>query len=513
MLKRKILQYIACVLAMLTVGVAICLEIGIDLPLGINVGAVNEPYTMTSTYKSGKYYANLSKVRLTGDQARDVLAIAMSQVGYHEGDSESDMHGVSTFGTRDFVEYNVLAGKYDNDQGNGISYGYYWCASFVNWCLRMAGVSESASGSEVSCQRWYSDCKEIDIFKSKSGYIPVSGDIVFFRDDGSAVSSTHVGLVRYSDGAYVYTIEGNTSNGDAYSSDGEYVALKQYPLTSKYIVGYATPRYGKVEAGHAVDYSGNFLSLGEYISGSDIELFSDLELKNKNEKNIPAFSVFSVTSISDGHLGVAFGEVSGYIDPKASFVQLSTTETVYETRYINDDGYMLFLPQYRRGGEKRNIYSNSPMLQGRGFVEWSSADDPELKLCAGEMIPEEVGDLTLLAVWDDNKYTVTFNDHDGTLIEQFIGYYGTDYSIPTPAAIEGQIFTGFDGSPDGVIRGNATYTAVYVPVGELSSEETDAEAPIASGTFGCNSSLSSAWFAIFATGLWIITFFNRKRAK
>ncbi len=512
MYKKKVMRYIAGVLAAVTAAVWICFAGDIGLPLDIEVGALNEPYTMTSTYKSGKYYKNLASLSLSGDQARDVMAIALSQIGYHEGDSESDMHGVSTDGTRDFVEYNVLSGKYDNAQGNGLSYGYYWCASFVNWCLRMAGVSEAASGSEVSCQRWYADCKELEIFRSKTGYVPASGDIVFFRDDGSSASSTHVGLVRYSDGANVYTVEGNTSSGDDYSSDGEYVALKEYPLTSRYIVGYATPKYERADAAHAVDHSGGFLSLGKYISESRLELFSDSEMKIKQEDIIPEFSVFSVTSLCDGSMGVTYDGVVGYISLESPFIQLSTSETVYVTSYINDDGYMLFLPQYRRGGEAKSIYSNSPVIEDRGFVEWSSADG-SLRLCAGDAIPDDVGDLTLLAVWDDKKYTVTFNYPDGTQIAQFEGYYGTEYSIPSPVVTEGQIFTGFDISPDGVIRGDATYTAVYVPVGELSSEETDTEVQTSPNMLGCNSSFSGAWFAFAATALWLVTFLNRKRVK
>ncbi len=516
MTKRKFMRILAALLVTLSVGTGICRGLDKSPSLAIEVGAVYEPYSMTKAYRSGRYYENLSRLNLSGDRARDVLSIAMSQLGYHEGDSDADMHGTSRSGTRDFVEYNVLAGKYDNAQGNGLSYGYYWCASFVNWCLRMAGVSKEASGGEVSCQRWYADCKSMGILKPKSGYTPASGDIIFFRDSGSAVSSTHVGLVRYSDGVNVYTIEGNTSNGDGYSSDGEYVALKEYPMTSRYIVGYANPRYGENSTARSVDYSGGFLSLGEYIGERELEFFSDPELKTEKSSGIKAFSVFSVTSVRNGALGVTYDGKSGYIDPNAEFIQLTTSENVYVTNYMNEDGSMLFLPQYRRAEEPKSIYSNSPKMPDRGFVEWVSVKDPAFRLCAGEIIPEGVGDLTLSAIWDLNSYTVTFKYSDGTIIDQVHGYYGTEYTVPSPETRGGEIFTGFDGSPDGVIRGNATHSAVYVPEGEFvpAAGETDTAALTGGGNgIGCGADISGAWFAVIATAIWSVTFLNRKRLK
>ena len=83
-------------------------------------------YQMTAQYMASRYYDNFCKVPLSGDQVTDVLAIALSQLGYHEGDSNADLGGMNTKGSKDFVEYNVLYGRLDNNQGNGLSYGYYW---------------------------------------------------------------------------------------------------------------------------------------------------------------------------------------------------------------------------------------------------------------------------------------------------------------------------------------------------------------------------------------------------
>ena len=39
-------------------------------------------YSGSSSYKSGKYYTQLTNVKLTGDQRKDIVAVAKSQVGY-----------------------------------------------------------------------------------------------------------------------------------------------------------------------------------------------------------------------------------------------------------------------------------------------------------------------------------------------------------------------------------------------------------------------------------------------
>jgi len=463
MIKQMFLKAGALLLACAIIsGATLCS--GTDpLPFEVDASAVDIGYGMTASYKSGKYYKNLKNLDLSGDEARDVLAIAMSQVGYHEGNSESELDGLSSAGTRDFVEYNVLFGKLDNNQGNGVSYGYYWCASFVNWCLRLAGVDEDASGSDVSCKRWYSASKKMGIFKSKGGYIPGSGDIIFFRDSGSSDDSTHVGLVRYSDGKYVYTVEGNTSNGSEYSSHGEYVALKKYELSSGYIVGYASPTYEANKTARRVDYSGGFLSLGDYISSEEIRIYTDSALSTDSGKQIPVHTVFKVIEISGEYLKVKADAAEGYVKANSPIAQLTTTESIYTVNYVSETGATMFMPQYRRADEQKYVYSNKPQRDKSGFVGWKLQKSQSEILSPGDKLPNTDANITLVAVFDTNYYVVSFKNEDGTLIDQFHGYYGTTFTYPeAPSTPEGYVFTGWSAGTGGVIKGDASYTATFM---------------------------------------------------
>lgn len=476
----------------------------------VNTSAAAAQYNMTSEYKSSRFFNNLTSLSLSGDGAKDVVAIAMSQVGYHEGDSEKDFGGESTTGTRDFVEYNVLYGKLDNGQGNGMSFGYYWCASFVNWCLRQAGIPEDATaGSEVSCQRWFSACKAEGIYKSKSGYIPQLGDIIFFKDKGSAVDSTHVGLVRYSDGYNVYTVEGNTSNGNEYSSNGEYVALKKHALSSDYIVGYATPKYGESKTYRRVDYTGSFKTLGDYISESEVTLFSDSALSSESGNLIPEFTVFKIVEMSGDAYKISFGGKEGYIPAASDILQITSAENVYLTNYLDEDGSQIFMTQYRKDGQQKSVYMNEPKRNNAGFVCWLTTDGSDMPLSPGDPLPDVERDITLRAVWDSNYYVVTFKNADGTIIDQKHGYYGTKYDIPTPPeAPEGYVFLSWGASVEGVIRGNATYTAQFIDEKELASAGAQAEL---AKKGGCTSSAGGALMTVIASFVGIAISFKKKK--
>ncbi len=490
MMKMKLAKTAAALLATVLLGAAYSFAASNprESVVAINASAANTVYGATSEYKSGRFYKNLKALTLTGDQACDTLAVALSQLGYHEGDSERDFGGESLDGSRDFVEYNVLYGKLDNGQGNGMSYGYYWCASFVNWCLRQAGVGEEASaGAEVSCERWIAACRESGIYNSKSGYIPQSGDMIFFRDLNSSRSATHIGLVLYSDGSEVYTIEGNTSDGSGYSEDGEYVALKSYELSSAYIVGYASPEYDGTDRGKGIDYSGDFLTKGEYIISSDTKLYSTDKLNRESKEELEAFSLVVVTEVGQEYLRIRQGAQSRYIKRDGSAVQATTYEKVYTVEYLNENGVPMYMPQYRVSGQEKSTYTNTPKRDKSGFVGWRMPQEPDKTFYPGDKLPILDGDIKLSPVWDDNFYVVYFKDPDGIIIKECYGYYGDPVEPPAPPeAPQGYVFYGWGAEVDKSIKGNASYTAVFISEDELAAVggETESSAGV-SADFGC----------------------------
>ena len=198
------------------------------------VSAVKPDYQTSAAYQTSLFYDNLLSLELTGDGRADVLQVALSQLGYHEGNSDKDLDGMNKSGSRNFVEYNVRYGKLDNGEGNGVSYGYMWCAAFVNWCLRQARVDESlVGGMYVSCQSWLAWFKKAGRYQSRaSGYEPQPGDLIFFKSNRTQAASNHIGFVVYTENGKVHTVEGNSE---------EVVGFHEYALSDTYIVGYGVP--------------------------------------------------------------------------------------------------------------------------------------------------------------------------------------------------------------------------------------------------------------------------------
>ena len=189
-------------------------------------------------YKKSQFAQNLEAVELTGDMRVDVIAVALSQLFYHEGDGEKDFGGANSSGDGNFVEYNYAYGKLDQEGNGKLTYGYPWCAAFVSFCLRRSLVPTSIAPTHVNCTSWVNMFKKGTKnykFYEPGGYTPIMGDLIFFKNNnGTTRISDHVGLVLGVSDEYVFTIEGNTSGG---------VFTRVYELNASKIVGYAVPNY------------------------------------------------------------------------------------------------------------------------------------------------------------------------------------------------------------------------------------------------------------------------------
>ena len=153
------------------------------------------------SYKKGKWYKALHNVALTGDYQTDILNIAYSQLGYHEGNSFDEQDGTNSAGKKDYAEYNYWYG----DPGT------MWCGEFVDWCICMAGVPDELysinNEDEAHEYTWKDTTFAGGSYKLKKGDV-----ILFLHDTGD-----HVILVdsvkQSSNKVVVNAVDGNHSNG------------------------------------------------------------------------------------------------------------------------------------------------------------------------------------------------------------------------------------------------------------------------------------------------------------
>jgi len=158
------------------------------------------------------------------DVAKAALAIALGYAAAGIRESGGNNRG-------DQVEaFQRLLGGHPGDA---------WCADFVCSCLikahaRVRGLPEDrvflqgyvrdTSGMMVglsgSCVGLWGSAKFRGIQKPKS-FHPSPGDLVLF-DFGGTGEPHHVGFVKSAAGEWIYTVEGNTSSGQAGSqADGD----------------------------------------------------------------------------------------------------------------------------------------------------------------------------------------------------------------------------------------------------------------------------------------------------
>ncbi len=246
----------------------VCCVLSLLLMLSVPCAAITPTYnSMTDAFYGSRYYLNLKTLELTGDERTDIVMVAMSQLGYHEGNNVWQCNGENGCGSGNYVEYNYYHGCVDQLGDGVLTYGYPWCASFVSYCARLAGISCDTVCTSLNCARWINWFRSEGVYHTRqSGFIPQQGDLIFFRNAGAAAASTHVGVVRYTCNGLVYTVEGNC---------GDEVRLACYDLNDTYIVGYASPDYQE-NLEEAIDYL-----LHEYTEGNYIIAATELPVRSR----------------------------------------------------------------------------------------------------------------------------------------------------------------------------------------------------------------------------------------
>ncbi len=362
----------------------------------ISAKALTPNYAVSSpseAYMSGDYYRRLTEYELTGDMRYDVVSIALTQLGYHEGNGEGDFHGNNQNGCLNFVEYNRNFGKVDNGEGNGVSYGYMWCCSFASWCLRQARVPQDVAVNAISCPSAYSWYLSQSAFKSRnSGYVPKAGDLVLFKNGNDYSVTDHVGIVISSDGYTVKTIEGNKSNK---------IGLFQYLLKDTCIVGYCVPQY-TVKEGTTYDFGElSFpeasLLTGLYRSCSDkVNVYGDAE-GSKIVGMLDEDEVTRVTNVCQGErLEIEFENGTGYVR-KSDMIFIG--DDVNEIKFVPLDcnGETTTVLKAKNG--KLRLPNVAFSRDGDELLGWSEARyGKSVEYKAGDVISDN-RDVILFPVW------------------------------------------------------------------------------------------------------------------
>ena len=142
--------------------------------------------------------------------SEDIVSVALSQIGNTGGEPYWSWYGFN--------------GRVE------------WCACFVSWVSNECGyISAGVIPKFASCNvgmQWFKDRGQWH----DNGYIPKSGDIIFFDWTANGITGTadHVGIVEKANENTIYTVEGNSN---------DMCIQRQYSIDSGEILGFGVPAF------------------------------------------------------------------------------------------------------------------------------------------------------------------------------------------------------------------------------------------------------------------------------
>ena len=137
---------------------------------------------------------------LKGKLRERISEVYSSQIGIRERTNQNDGKEVEMY----------LASA-------GLAKGNPWCAGFVTWSYKTAGIKAVKSGYSPA---WFP--REKVIWQNQKGETPRQADVfgIYFASKGRVA---HVGFIdAWQDGNYAVTVEGNTNEGGSRDGDGVY---------------------------------------------------------------------------------------------------------------------------------------------------------------------------------------------------------------------------------------------------------------------------------------------------
>ena len=377
----------------------------------------------SDAYKASVYYERLTAVELTGDQRRDIVNVALSQVGYHEGDSRDDFGGGNLFGKNEYTEYNYFNGDVYGD------YSYYWCASFVTFCARQAGIPEGTIINSVSCDRfveWFIKKSQYINVKFEPNFVPETADLIFFlEDDADREYASHIGIVVGTDDENVYTVEGNTKRG--------IVNTRKYKFDDKSIVGYAKPKYAGAKNDYDFELSDGWFIPGKYVVRcfESLYLRSGAGTKYKELATIPNGTKLILTAADGDWAQTTYGGQTGWVSLFYMYPEdIGTVKLTYaldtpmiETRYTYAEGGFI-------------VSDLQPTRENFDFLGWATAENGDVEYKNGDEI-KTIVDVTLYPVWKSNivPTVIEVDDPTPTVENDPIALYGGIVGLTVAIAI------------------------------------------------------------------------------
>lgn len=359
---------------------------------GICTGTADRIMTGMDREVSAASYPALKKVdyKATGNQQKDIIGFAKTQIGYAEGRNNNTYFG-NWFG----ANYNP------------------WCAMFVCWSARKAGVTKSVIPQLATADRSWAKNQGV-YHKSKQwggSYKPKKGDLIYFswsvRD-----WADHIGMVTGTEKSggvtYVKTVEGNKHDK---------VTTGSYALNNRYILGYASPKYKKNE-NTSGDKTETTQTTAPATTQPTTAADSEKEPAQSTQPGTPPENPYTL-KYRDGLDETSNDEEDGIIPPVTGGFGMDlvlSTAVFKRTGYkykqmdvyrVKKDGTLIYLCLDKASASKEKWYAKNKIPDTYSQV---------LVNVGGSLrINKKVsGTIYVSPVWKKKKYTITYDANGGS---------------------------------------------------------------------------------------------------
>lgn len=428
---------------------------------------------------------------LTGVQVNDIVEIARTQVGYHEGNNLSQLDGTYS-GSGNYTKYaRDLA-----NAGYGASNPNAWCAFFVSWCAMKAGclnsavsfftgvntcVARSRPYSSNGLGKYHGIKKHTftgDTFSkgyytpATESYTPKKGDIM--------VNKSHVGLVisDYNPSTNSFSvIDGNNNHmvsgpRTVYLNNSELVGFVTPDYTTTSITPSHTHSYSyshdtshphleykycscgtKEYTGNRVGVSsctqcypvGNVNLTRSFEKTKGTAVFYRNNVYNANSyilklyKNNSLYNTYTMNKQSYNVSGLPSGNYYAALyvkntntgEERSAYCTSFKIADTYTVSYNANGGNNAPTSQTKIEDTSLTLTSSIPNREGYIFKGWASSKNATEAQYQTDGTYTKNAKITLYAVWEPEIYTVSFDTNGGIgIIENQTITYGNTMKMP-----------------------------------------------------------------------------------
>ncbi|MBQ3665118.1 MAG: peptidoglycan-binding protein [Lachnospiraceae bacterium] len=386
--------------------------------------------------------------------ASKVVQVALEQVGYKEGNNNNN--------------------KYQQELGYGNNQA--WCAYFVAWVMKSAGVPTDLYAWNI---RGLAACADPDTVVSgtyhsrESGYVPKPGDTIYFLWNAhrGIYSFSHVGIVVSVTDGKVKTVEGNRD---------DQVQLCEYSLSESQIKGYGEIYYGEKPLQDPIILNDGELgapyrmptrNIQSGHTGQDVRWVQQA-LNQLNNAGLAVDGIAgNLTKQAIQNYQSSRGlSVDGIVGPitRAKMLEEWNSKRVVDPTGVNLSAGSIDLTVNKTYSLAHSV---QPDNASNKAVNWTSSNNGVAKVSNGVVTGVSEGSATITVstyngktascqVYVHNPVTVKFLNDDNSLLKEVRLDWGSTAEPPANPVKRGYTFSGWQGVYQNV-KSNQVVTAKY----------------------------------------------------